>query len=171
MRFITEEDARRWAVRFARENSERGLPVVPAPEHKGELRYVFEDVGDHSYFALAQAVIRSLEYFDECLLWVTQTGVWPSNENLQLYYRFRQSYGDQSLVHEKPAALLLRHEAVDLTTLVHLGMLFGWDMYLVTSHDYGRVFISHDGWIQFSEVTPQVTTELLAQEKGRDSAA
>jgi hypothetical protein len=50
-------------------------------------------------------------------------------------------------------------------------MLFGWDMYLVTSHDYGRVFISHDGWIQFSEVTPQVTTELLAREKGGDSAA
>ena len=160
MRFVTEEDARRWAVRFAREDSERGLPRVPAPGHTGELRYVFEDSGAHGYFALAQAVVRSLEHFDECLLWVTQTGVWPSNENLQLYYRFRQSYGDQCLVRERPAAMLLRHEAVELTSLVHLGMLFGWDMSLVTSHDHGRVFISHDGWIQFSEATPQVTAQL-----------
>ena len=171
MRFISDEEARRWAANFAQQDSERGLPLVPASDHPGVLRYSFEDSDEYAYFWLAQTVVRSLEYFDECLLWVTQTGVWMSNENLHLYYRLRQSYGDSFLVHEKPAALFLRHEEVDLVSFIHLGLLFGWDMYLVSSHDYGRVFISHDGWIQFSEKSPQVTTELAGRTKGGSSAA
>jgi hypothetical protein len=170
MRFVTEEDARKWAVTFADESSERGLPLVPKPAHQGNLRYTFEKVPDHSYFWLAQAVVRSLEYFDSCLLWVSQTGVWPSNENLQLYYRFRESFHDHHLVHERPAAIFLRHEQVELESFVHLGMLFGWDMYLVTTHDYGRAFFSHDGWIQFSEVTSQVCADLEGRNQGGDAA-
>lgn len=160
MRFLSEADARRWAVRYAREGDERGLPLVPAPDHAGSLRVVFENWPGHRHFYLAQELVRALNHFNECLLWVTQAGVWPSNENLHVYYRLRQSYQDYSLVHERPAALALKHEAVDLTSLLHLGMLFGWDMYLVTSHDYGRVFVSHDGWVELSEATPIVIPAL-----------
>jgi hypothetical protein len=54
----------------------------------------------------------------------------------------------------------MQHEEVDLITFVHLGMMFGWDMYLVTSHDYGRAFISHDGFFEVSGL------ETRAEEKG-----
>ena len=160
MRFFSDEHAKVWAARFAKTGDPRGLPVVPSPEHEAQLRHVFENDAGYKYFAFAQEAVRALDYFDECLLWVTQTGVWPSNENLHLYYRVRQSYGEHSLVHERPAVLALRHEIVDLTSLVHLGMLFGWDMYLVTSHDFGRVFVSHDGWMQLSEATTNVVGTL-----------
>ncbi|HLK58595.1 MAG TPA: hypothetical protein VKU00_18640, partial [Chthonomonadaceae bacterium] len=89
-------------------------------------------------------------YFDWCLLWVVLTEVWPSSENLHLYYRLRQSYGDHEHIQDRPALLALRHEEVDLVSFVHLGMLFGWEMYLLTSHDYGRGFISHDGFIDLT---------------------
>jgi hypothetical protein len=160
MRFLTENEARTWAARFARNDDTRGIPVVPAREHQGKLRYPFENLAGYRYFSLAQNAVRCLDYFDECLLWITQVGVWPSNENLHIYYRLRESYGDRFLVTEKPAVVCLRHESVDLTSLVHLGMLFGWDMFLVTSHDFGRVFISHDGWMQLSEATPNVLLTL-----------
>jgi hypothetical protein len=29
--------------------------------------------------------------FEECLLWVTQSGIWASSENLHLFYRVRES--------------------------------------------------------------------------------
>ena len=89
------------------------------------IRYAFEDTPGYQYFQLARQVVRALVDFEECLLWVTESGVWRSNENLHLYYRLRESYGDHTLLRECPAALALRHEEADLVTLIQLGMLFG----------------------------------------------
>lgn len=158
MRFITADEARAWLSRLPALDAS-GLPLVPAPGH-ATLKVPFEHEPAQRIFVLAQDLVDALGHFDECLLWVTQTGVWPSNENLHLYYRLRSSYADVHLVDEKPAVRALRHEASDLVSLVHLGMLFGWDMLLLTSHDYGRVFVSHDGWFQLSEATPTVIPRL-----------
>jgi hypothetical protein len=149
MRFVSEAEARSRAQPFA-SGADSGHPLVPAPGH-ATLTFRFEHLQGYRYFALAQEIVRSLEYFDWCLLWVTAYGTWPSNENLHLYYRIRSSYGDLRLMEERPAIVVLRHETVDLASFVHLGVLFGWEMYLVTSHDYGRAFISRDGWTTLSE--------------------
>ena len=158
MRFITKEEARTWASRLYDSDSSP-YPEVPAPGHVA-LTFVFEREPGQRLFYLAKEAVRTLGPFHDALLWVTQTGVWPSDENLHLYYRLRNSYGDDRMVEEKPAAIVLEHETVDLTSFVHLGMLFGWDMLLLTSHDYGRVFVSHDGWLKLSEVTPTVIPTL-----------
>jgi len=100
------------------------------------------------FYWLAQQLASSLEYFDWCLLWVTQTEVWASSQNLHLYYALRSSYGEQSEIDQRPGQRFLRHELADLVSFIHIGMLNGWDMLLCTSHDYGRVFVSHDGWAE-----------------------
>ena len=146
MKFLTEEEAKE---RAAGTLGPKGHPVLPIPGH--ELRReVFGNSPDHSYFARAKEIVNALEPFDWCLLWVVLTDVWTSNENLHLYYRLRESYGNRDQVEDRPAILALQHETVDLVTFVHLGMLFGWEMYLVTSSDYGRARVSHDGWFELS---------------------
>jgi len=147
MRFLTDHEAKAYAERHLGSD---GLPVVDALP--GSRTQSFEAAPGYTYFARAKEIVESLGYFDWCLLWVVEWGVWASNENLHLYYRVRESYGDNSHLAERPAALALRHEVADVVTLVHLGMMFGWDMYLLTSPDYGRAFISHDGYFQLGAV-------------------
>ena len=150
MKFLTNEEAR---TRAARTLGANGHPVLPIPGC--ELRReVFEKEPGYTYFARAREIVSSLDYFDWCLLWVVLTEVWPSNENLHLYYRLRESYGNRDQVGDQPGLVALHHEEVDLVTFVHLGMMFGWEMYLVTSHDYGRAFISRDGYFELSSNTP-----------------
>jgi hypothetical protein len=46
------------------------------------------------------------------LLWVTDWGIW-SPENLHLYYRLRQSYGDLGQLKDAPGHFFHAHEAAD----------------------------------------------------------
>src|ERR1041384_3461789 len=53
-------------------------------------------------FWFSGALVASLNKFDSCLLQVTTWGVWPSSENLHLFYRLRESYGERRLLNEAP---------------------------------------------------------------------
>ena len=112
----------------------------------------FESEPGYSYYSHAIKIVAALGSFEWCLLWVTTSGVWPSNENLHLYYRLRQSYGNHTHLDQQPALVALKHEKEDLITFVHLGMLNGWDMKLITSHDYGRALVAHDGFFELSTI-------------------
>jgi hypothetical protein len=80
------------------------------------------------------------------LVWITQSDIFPGNENNHLYYRLRQSYGDFRLLHEAPGHLCLDYERAEVVTLVQLGILFGWDVHLIPYAGYARAFVCHDEW-------------------------
>ena len=111
----------------------------------GLLRFYFEKQGISS-FALAKFLISCLGPFRNCLLSVTEFGIWPSSENSHLYYRLRSSYGDNRLIGEAPGLYFLDYEAVDLTTFVDLIIQFGWGAHLVSVPSSPSIFIAHDGW-------------------------
>ena len=35
-----------------------------------------------------------------------------------------------------------------VVTLIHLCILYGWDVHLIPADGYGRAFVCHDEWIQ-----------------------
>jgi len=76
-------------------------------------------------------------------------GVWGSSENLHLYYRVRESYGDRRQLAAAPGHLFAKHEGGDLATFIQLALIFGWDFYLLTSPAYHMAFVSHDEFIEF----------------------
>jgi len=88
-----------------------------------------------------------LQPFDECLLWVTQWGVWPSSENYHLFYRLRESYREHRSLPNAPGHLFLKHETADLTSFLELALLCGWDFYLLPAPTYAAVFVSHDEFV------------------------
>jgi len=92
-------------------------------------------------------VASAVEPFGNCLLWVTEFGVWPSRENWQLFYRLRESYAERRQLQDAPGHLFLEHEAVDLATFIGLALLFGWDFYVLPDTGYANVFVSHDGFL------------------------
>jgi hypothetical protein len=113
---------------------------------------------------LAGFLTSCLEPFDECLLWVTQWGVWPSSENLHLFYRLRESYGERRLLQDAPGHLFLKHEMSDLISFVQLALLAGWDFYLLPTPAYAQAFISHDEFMMLhtdvSDAVSQVRESL-----------
>ena len=103
------------------------------------------------YFS--QLIEGSLHPRDRCLLWVTDWSVGINTDNWHLYYRLRQSYGDQRLIEEAPGHLFLNYEIADMVSFIKIGLIHGWDIHLLPSEGYGRVFISHDEWVQFDQTT------------------
>lgn len=144
MRILTVDEARDWCGRRRGLLNAEGLPNdQPTNLHGILLSYENQPAG--KLYFLSRSISTLLDYWEEALLWITETGVWSSSENLHLYYRLRQGYGDLRHIDQAPVHLLLTHESADLTTLVHLVMLNGWDAFLVTSRDFMRVHLSHDG--------------------------
>jgi hypothetical protein len=101
---------------------ERVLPDA-LPENAIE-RVPFPDE-PYRVFFFAHWIATSLTYRRPTLLWIKEWDIWPSSENWHLYYRLRQSYGDQRLLHEAPGHLFLGHESEDLASsyLERLGRL------------------------------------------------
>ena len=103
----------------------------------------------HRIFSIAHWIATNLTYRMPTLLWITEWDIWPSSENLHLYYRLRNSYGDLRLLHEAPGHLLLGHELEDLTSFFQIAMLNGWGGYVLTQANYVNAFFSHDEYIDF----------------------
>ena len=100
-------------------------------------------------FFVAHWIATSLTHRVPALLWINEWGIWPSSENWHLYYRLRQTYGDQRLLQEAPGHLSLEHEAEDLASFLQVAMLNGWGGYVLTLSDYVNAFFSHDEYIDF----------------------
>jgi len=83
------------------------------------------------------------------LVWMTEWDIWQSGENLHLYYKLRQSYGDHRLLHEAPGHLFLKHEAEDLASFLQVAMLNCWGGYILPHANYVNAFFSHDEYFNF----------------------
>jgi hypothetical protein len=141
MRYYTQEQCEEWLRTRQRALpdilSENSIEHVPFPEKSYRLLF------------FSQWIARSIAYRQPVLLWITEWGIWPSSENWHLYYKLRQSYADQRLLHEAPGHLFLEHESEDLGSFLQVAMLNGWGGYVLTQADYVNVFFSHDEYVDF----------------------
>jgi hypothetical protein len=145
VRFFSHEESRLWADTLGfsiGDGDGLGFPVdrqlavrLNVPESIGRLR------------CLARGLEQALQPRESCLIWVTETGIWPSFENDHLYYRLRQSYGDHRLLAEAPGHLCLGYEDSDAATWIELFMTFGWGFHLLPAAGYGRAYVSHEGFV------------------------
>jgi hypothetical protein len=141
VRFYTEDECEQWMRSRKRQKPESVQGI-----HTERVVYPGEP---SRFFGTAHWIASSFAYRRPSLLWVTEWGIWDSTENAHLYYRLRQSYGDQRLLPAAPGHLFLGYEAEDLSSFLQLCMLNGWGGYLLTEIDYVNVFFSHDEYIDF----------------------
>lgn len=143
MHFLTAPEARAWCEGRV-PLTDAGLPERPGRAARHARGPAAPEV------AFARQVEAAIRPWAECLLWVTEAGVWPSSENLHLYYRLRQSYGDRRRLADAPGHLFLDYEAADLVSFLQVGVLCGWDMHLVPAEPYARAFVSHDEFVELA---------------------
>ncbi|MDB5297084.1 MAG: hypothetical protein JWO31_3067 [Phycisphaerales bacterium] len=141
MRFYSGQECEGWLAGRERRKPD-SIPGVSAER----VRYPAEP---HRVYSFANWIVTSLTHRLPALLWITEWGIWPSSENLHLYYRLRQSYRDARLLEEAPGHLFLAHETEDMATFLQAAMLNGWGGYVLTEADYVNAFFSHDEFIDF----------------------
>jgi hypothetical protein len=158
MRVLSVAEAKAWCTDRV-PLTERGFPIHPSQERHYARAPVSTDV------AFCRQLEQALQPREACLLWVTDWGVWGSSENLHLYYRLRQSYGELRLLDEAPAHLFLDYEAADLISFLQVGLLCGWDMHLIPAVGYARLFVSHDEFVEFvaEDANPELVVEFAAK--------
>jgi hypothetical protein len=140
MRFYTKEECEQWLAGRERElpdTADSSTRQFPYPARLGGLCFA------------AQWIAAEQTYRSPALLWITDWGTWPSSENWHLYYKLRQSYGDQRLLEEAPGHLFLGYETEDLASFLQLAMLNGWDGYLFTEANYVNLRFGHEEYLYF----------------------
>ena len=167
MRFLSETASRERMAGYGYEPDRSGRATVlsaPAPGRGSSVSKTLDfDLKFGQTFAFARMMVQTLPEFDECLLWVTQCGVWSSCENPHLYYRLRQSYGELTLLGESPGHLFLGYEGADLISYIQLAILFGWDFHVLPSPDYVALFVSHDEYIVVNATDTGMLDETVAE--------
>jgi hypothetical protein len=148
MRFFTRGEAEAWCRSGVAALDDKGLPVRPSAEPHHARREIPRDYTRLTWFC--RHLEEALRPRDSCLLWVTEWGVWQSSENLHLFYQLRRGYGELRLLHEAPATLFLDFEGPELVTFLQIGILSGWDMYLIPAVGYTRAFLSHDEYVEIA---------------------
>jgi hypothetical protein len=140
---LTVAQARRWCASQGVSLDSRSRPAAPA---RVSTFRVPEDAGKR--VALVNGDMRMFRRSGSVLFWVTEWSVWPSAERPHIFERFRASYGVTSPLNEIPAHQFGSAEHEDLVSFVTLGVLFLWDVFVVSPRGRPMVHYSHDehGW-------------------------
>ncbi len=143
---IGEEESRQWCLGRGIKLNGKGVPIADE-DWQGDTFSLRE--AWPSLTGFSRMLATQLEPFDECLLWVTQWGVFPSSENLHLFYRMRNGYGENRQLFHAPGHLFLKHERADLATFIQLSVINCWDFYLAPAPSWKGAFVSHDEAVDF----------------------
>jgi hypothetical protein len=107
---------------------------------------------------LASLAAQRLGSGNEVLLWIRQTGVWPSTEDWPGYYAMRGGLGERRSLEIAPGHLFGPDEAESLIEFLTATMENGWDAFAIANQNGNLgdvvVQISHDEWFDLHSTKP-----------------
>jgi hypothetical protein len=105
---------------------------------------------------------------DGSLIWITDWGVWPSEENPCLIDKFREAYGEKRALIDAPGHLFDPSEQPAISALFRLVLLFGWDGHLIPKSKVLYFSAIHDGYLDIlsSDATRLTTVRGWAKKAG-----
>jgi hypothetical protein len=100
--------------------------------------------------ALSRFLANTLLGRGPVFLWFTEWGICESCEHLDLFDRYRLSYGEKRKVSEAPVHFVESIEDLEaLISLVCLGLFFAWGFEMMDQNRSIAVTVSHDEWIEY----------------------
>jgi hypothetical protein len=82
-----------------------------------------------------------------CAVLVVEYGVWPSSENLALYYAWRRSLQVTTTLDDAPGHQFFHFEKHEMISLVQLSLLFGWGVLAVSADGTSAFSFDDDGQV------------------------
>jgi hypothetical protein len=108
---------------------------------------------------LAYLLLRSP---DVCI-YVSGWGVWGSSENLDLFYGYRRSFGENRTLMEAPVHLFERSEEGTFVSILCMALYFVWDAWVFDTEGKVLVRISHDEWLEVRANDEDARKELASE--------
>jgi hypothetical protein len=81
---------------------------------------------------------------------ITDWAVWPSSQNMDLFYAYRKSLGEQRLLIEAHFHVFTAAEAKECRNILHLGLISLFDVAGASTTTDFRFYASHDEWIDIA---------------------
>lgn len=123
----------------------------PSLGHRGRWLYATGERSGRETQVAADCV-RALDAWDECLLWITQVGVWPSGEDWPAFYAWRGARGEKRSVDVAPGYLFSAGEEDLLRAVLAQTFENAWDAYVLPARRDGvlpmRIRVAHDEWVE-----------------------
>ena len=79
---------------------------------------------------------------------ITDWGVWPNSQNLDLFYSYRNYLGEERPLIDAHFHVFDASEAKELRNIIHLGLISLFDVAGASTTTGFRFYASHDEWIQ-----------------------
>jgi hypothetical protein len=96
-------------------------------------------------------------------VYVTGWGVWGSSENLDLFYGYRRSFGENRPLIEAPVHLFERTEEDTFVSILCMVFYFFWDAWVFDVEGKALVRISHDEWLEVRADDDEAIKEFVAE--------
>jgi hypothetical protein len=97
-------------------------------------------------------------------IYVSGWGVWGSSENLDLFYGYRRSFGENRPLIEAPVHLFEPTEEDTFVSILCMVFYFVWDAWVFDIEGKALIRISHDEWLEVraddDETRKEFATEL-----------
>lgn len=159
MRCLTLEEARRVLSSYLADD---GKPRRRDVDMKGGRFYFGAESVANVYWVVFR-LVESVGPWEDAWLWLESPDTWK-RQGLHLFNRLRQSYGELRTIKEAPVHQFHGYEEADLCSFMTVALLNEWSLYLVTSHDYGRLFVSQSSgaevWIRDEAELRKLTESL-----------
>jgi hypothetical protein len=89
--------------------------------------------------------------------------VWPSSENLDLFYGYRRSIGETRYLIEAPVHIFESTEHDALVSILCMVFYFVWDAWVFDIEEKALVRISHDEWLEVRADDDEAIKEFAAE--------
>lgn len=158
MRFLEAIEIEEWCAGHGLHlDSRTGLAPNPSLVYSGRSTFA-EGRRSARESSVASACIQALGNWTECLLWITQWGVWPSGEDWPAYYALRGAQSERRSLSKAPGHLFADGETVLAETYLTQVLENAWDAWLLpaapSSAEWVRVHVSHDEFIDLYSSSP-----------------
>lgn len=159
MKILTKEDAR---------EMQGGKPLdIFLSELSGRLQLVADTYSIPPDSGRKTALSRLFAYLilrsPNVCIYVSGWGVWGSSENLDLFYGYRRSFGENRTLMEAPVHLFERTEEDTFVSILSMALYFVWDAWVFDTEGKALVKISHDEWLEVRSDDEKARREIATE--------
>lgn len=117
-----------------------------------ELLYLSDVENMQSHIVFARHLERWLHPYSQVFLFITEFGIWPSDEDSFLNSALRTYCGETDPLYLKPGHVFGKADKDALISFMQISLRSGWGGWLIAVNEQGAptfaMQFSHDGWIK-----------------------
>ena len=112
---------------------------------------------------LSRFIARLLPQNRSTFLCLGIWNVWPSSENLDLFYGYRRSHGESRPLIEAPVHVFESAEEDAFVSILCMAFYFVWDAWIFDIDGTVLIKVSHDEWLEGWSSDPKVRATFTAR--------